>query len=134
MKASKSISETGVYNESMRYLENAIDILNTKAKRDGDYYLDKKYVKMAGHTAYTGVLYALNSMSLISLKKGQRADVRDYQEALGKHNKKILNYFNDCYEQLHLVAGYDGYGHKKVFSIAFSSAEQIIKWAAHKAA
>ncbi len=71
---------------------------------------------------------------MFPLKKGQRADVRDYQEALGKQNKKMLNYFNDCYEILHLNAGYDGYGHKKHLRIAFSSAEQLIKWAASKAA
>jgi hypothetical protein len=134
MKKTKSLSGTNaVFTESMRYIDNAIDILNNKAKREGEIYRDKKYVKMAGHTAYTGILYALDNANLITLKKGQRADVKDYIAALAKQNKKMLDHFNDCYEVLHLMAGYDGYGNKKYLTNSIKNAEQLITWAANKA-
>jgi len=37
--------------EAERYLQNARQILSEKAEKDGDYYNDIKYVKMAGNTA-----------------------------------------------------------------------------------
>jgi len=43
-----------------RYLDNAKEILREKALKDDGYYQDFKYVKMAGHTAYTGILLALD--------------------------------------------------------------------------
>ena len=44
--------------EAMRYIDNAKEILREKAKKEDGLYQDKKYVKMAGHTAYSGVLLA----------------------------------------------------------------------------
>ena len=37
--------------EAQRYLDNAREILSTKAEKDGGYYNDPKYVRMAGDTA-----------------------------------------------------------------------------------
>jgi hypothetical protein len=37
--------------EAKRYLANAKEILSEKAGKDGNYYSDSKYVKMAGNTA-----------------------------------------------------------------------------------
>lgn len=56
--------------EARRYLDNAKELLRDKAKKDGKYYQDKKYVKLAGHAAYSGVLIALDV--LIGEKKGER--------------------------------------------------------------
>jgi len=36
--------------EAERYLQNARQILSEKAEKDGSYYNDRKYVKMAGNT------------------------------------------------------------------------------------
>ena len=36
--------------EARRYVANAKTILKEKAVKDGDYYTDSKYIKMAGHT------------------------------------------------------------------------------------
>ena len=38
--------------EAECYLQNAREILSEKAGKDGDYYTDRKYVKMAGYTAW----------------------------------------------------------------------------------
>jgi len=48
--------------EAERYLQNARQILSEKAEKDGDYYNDPKYVKMAGDTAWKGVLVALDAV------------------------------------------------------------------------
>lgn len=46
--------------EANQYLSNAKEILSEKAGRVNGAYTDKKYVRMAGHTAYMGVLHALD--------------------------------------------------------------------------
>lgn len=46
--------------EAERYLLNAKQILSEKAGKDGNYYENPKYVKMAGNTAWSGVLVALD--------------------------------------------------------------------------
>jgi TPP-dependent indolepyruvate ferredoxin oxidoreductase alpha subunit len=76
--------------EAKRYLENAKEILSTKAKKEDGYYQDKKYVKMAGHTAYTGVLVALDAF--LNKKKGRKS-IEWYKEELSKADKKVLNQF-----------------------------------------
>ena len=120
-----------VYNEAMRYVNNAIEILSEKAKTEGDKYIDKKYIKMAGHTAYTGVLYALDNTHILPPLKGrQRRDVKDYVAALSKENKKMLGHFNECYEYLHLVAGYDGHARVSLVKSVLKDAKQLIQWAA----
>jgi uncharacterized protein DUF5618 len=123
-----------IVNESMRYIDNALETLKTKAKPVGDFYEDQKYVKAAGHYAYHGVLYALNQTGLLKLKKGQRPDVKDYRGILAKENRKMLHNFNLCYETFHLSLGYDGIAYKKTLPAYIKCAEELIQWAANKAA
>ena len=85
--------------EAHRYLENAKEILREKAQKEDKYYKDAKYVKMAGNTAYNGLLVALDG--LFGIKKKGRKSVDWYQEELGKIDRKILNAFNSAYEVLH---------------------------------
>ncbi|MDX2195223.1 MAG: DUF5618 family protein [Cytophagales bacterium] len=94
-------------DEAYTYLDNAKCILSEKAEREDGFYIDKKYVKLAGHTAYNGVLEALDM--ILPRKKGRKS-VEWYQENLSKIDKKMLHYFNNVYQQLHLVMGYDGIG------------------------
>jgi len=47
--------KTTYFNEAIRYMDNAKDVLK-KAGKDDDYYADEKYVKMATETAYSAVL------------------------------------------------------------------------------
>ena len=118
--------------EAHRYIENAKEILREKAHKEDGYYLDKKYVKMAGNTAYNGVLEALDGY--FGIKKKGRKSVEWYQEELGKMDRKILTTFNSAYNMLHLLMGYDGELDEKVCKVGLEKAETIINWVETKQA
>ena len=98
-----------VKTEAKRYLENAKDNLQ-KANKDGDFYTDDKYVRTAAGIAYLGLLMmAQRIIDFNGLPKAKKnEDVKYYQENLGKINKKLLTYFNNGYEILHLLGYYRG--------------------------
>jgi hypothetical protein len=124
-------SETSIV-EARRYIDNAKDLLREKARKEDGYYQDRKYVKMAGHTAYTGVLLALDD--LLGKKTKGRKDVDWYKERIAKMDKKVLNTFISMYETLHLHMGYDGTPNSKISAIALEEAESIIDWVATRQA
>jgi hypothetical protein len=117
--------------EAERYLTNAKQILSEKAGKDGNFYTDRKYVKMAGNTAWNGVLVALDAALKIkeNLKKGQRPDIRDYQEAISKADKKMPRLLMSSYDTLHKALGYDGNLSYKVVQAGLEDAQNIILWA-----
>lgn len=98
--------------EARRYVDNAREILRDKAQKEDGYYHDSEYVKMAGHTAYVGVLVALDGM-LGKKGKGRkdpgRRPVDWYKQHLAKLDKKVLNAFLTAYQVLHLDMAYDGF-------------------------
>ena len=118
-------------NEAERYLQNARQILSEKAGKEGNYYSDKKYVKLAGHAAWSGVLVALDGV--LGVKKGlgrnQRAEFKDYQEAMSKVDKKMNRPLYNSYETLHIVLGYDGNLNYGVVQSGLKEAQYIIDWA-----
>jgi hypothetical protein len=81
---------------------------------------------MAGHTAYTGVLFLLDHY--FGKKAKGRKDVDWYKINLSKEDRKILDSFETVYEQLHLVMAYDGAGNADMVKIGFREAERIIDW------
>src|SRR5689334_21761477 len=102
-------------NEAKRYLENAREILKDKAQKKDGYFHDKKYVKMAGHTAYSGVLVALDGLFKIrGIETKGRKSSEWYQLQLAGIDKKILSCFASAYDTLHLALGYDGNPNVKV--------------------
>lgn len=112
--------------EARRYLDNAKELLSEKARKDEGYYQDTKYVKLAGHAAYTGVLVALDG---ILGKKGKgRKDVDWYKQQLSTLDKKILNSFIGAYDTLHLSMSYDGNPAAEVAKAGLDMAESIINW------
>ena len=112
--------------DAHRYIDNAKDILQDKAQKEDSLYKDKKYVRMAGHTAYLGVLTALEG--LLGNKKKGRKSVTWYQEELGKIDKKVLNRFNMVYDTLHLTMAYDGNLSVDIANVGLKEAEQIVNW------
>ena len=112
--------------EAHRYIDNAQQILKEKTHKEDGYYQDKKYVKMAGNTAYSGVLEALDGY--FGIKKKGRKSVEWYQEELGKIDRKILTTFNSAYNNLHLFMGYDGELDVKICKAGLDKAETIIQW------
>jgi len=117
--------------EAERYLQNARKILSEKAEKDGDYYNDTKYVKMAGNTAWNGVLVALDAVLLVrkNLKKGQRPDFQDYEDAIAKKDSKMTRPLLWAYESLHKVMGYDGNPRYKIVQDSLDQAKMIVAWA-----
>ena len=114
--------------EARRYVANAKTILKEKAIKDGNRYTDSKYIKMAGHTLWTGCLLALTFALKIETKKGQRLDIKDYKAAAAKRNQKLLELLISGYNVMHLYMSYDG---EKLYSISQSgvkTANEIIDW------
>lgn len=117
--------------EAERYLQNARQILSEKAEKEGDYYNDKKYVKLAGHAAWCGVLVALDAV--LDIRKGkklnQRINFNDYKEAISKVDRKMNRALLNSYETLHIVLGYDGNLRYEIVQDGLKEAQFIIDWA-----
>ena len=118
--------------EAERYLQNARAILSEKAEKQGDYYQDKKYVQAAGNFAWNGVLVALDAVTDVrtNLKKGQRLDFKDYQNAVAKMDRKMNLPLLAAYDSLHKTLGYDGNLYYKVVQGSLEQGKFIIDWAA----
>ena len=118
------------YGEALRYMDNAKECLK-KAQKEGQYYNDKKYVKMACGTAYSGVLMALDGFLLlkgIDVPKGKsRKSIEFYHDNLGKLDRKMLNTLNSAYKILHLSGYYDGIEDAVVVKRGFDEASKIIE-------
>ena len=112
--------------EAKRYLENAYALLSEKAHKEDGLYQDTKYVKLAGHAAYAGVLMALDG--LLGKKGKGRKHVDWYKENLAKIDRKLLGQFVAAYDTLHLSMSYDGNPSAGVAREGLANAEQIIAW------
>jgi hypothetical protein len=116
------------YAEAMRYMANAKNSLKTAGK-DEWHYKDKKYVRTACGTAYSGTLIAVDAMlkiKEIAFPKGdKRKSVEFYREAIGK-DRKLLDAFNSAYNILHLNGYYDGETSIKAIQSGFEMAYFII--------
>jgi hypothetical protein len=117
------------YSEATRYMDNAKDCLS-KAKKEGKFYHDQKYVKMACGTAYSGLLVALDGFFRLKgvekPTKKQRKSIEYYQTNITKIDKKMLDYLNSAYKVLHLWGYYDGIEKVEVVKSGFDDAYKII--------
>jgi hypothetical protein len=118
------------YKEAIRYMDNAKDTLRN-AKKQGKYYNDRKYVKSACGTAYSGVLLALDCyLSLKGIKRPEgkkRITIDHYRNNIAKQDKKMLNTLNSVYEVLHLLGYYDGVTNADIVKSGFEDAYFIIE-------
>jgi len=112
--------------EARRYLDNARKILSEKANKEDGYYQDTKYVKLAGHAAYAGVLVALDTY--LGKKSKGRKHLDWYKEQLLGLDKKLLTSFVSAYDILHLSMSYDGNPNAKVAKAGLEDADYIISW------
>jgi hypothetical protein len=117
------------YSEAMRYMANAKECLQ-KAKKEGKYYNDQKYVKMACGTAYNGLLVALDCFFIlkdVEMPKGKnRKSIEFYHDNLAKLDKKLLNTLNSAYKILHLWGYYDGIENVSVVNDGLKDAKTLI--------
>jgi uncharacterized protein (UPF0332 family) len=118
------------YSEAIRYMDNARECLS-KAKKEGHYYNDPKYIKMACGTAYNGVLVALDCFLILNgihkPKSKMRKSIEYYQENIVKIDKKMLNGLNSAYKVLHLWGYYDGIENVSIVKEGFDEAYKIIE-------
>ena len=115
------------YGEAMRYIDNAKEYLKN-AKKEDEFYQDKKYVKTACGTAYSGVLKALDGYFYVrglERRKGRKS-IEYYRANTSKLDKKLLSYLNSAYEVLHLSGYYDGILSVPVITSGFDVAYDII--------
>ena len=114
--------------ESRRYVENARVVLNEKGQLDvaNNHYGDEKYVRSAGHYLWLAVLLALDAVFQVRKDRRTRVDVDDYQEAVGKRDRKLLTWLNSSYNIAHLSMGYDGELSKRICDEGFSVVNDII--------
>ncbi len=114
-----------VHTEAMRYVANASEFLR-KAGKEGAYYSDPRYVKIAGNTLWNGVLLALQTRFPV---KG-RPNIDKYRELVASTDKKKRKALNACYERCHLSMGYDGHLKASTCRDAVELANELIAWAA----
>jgi len=118
------------YAEAVRYMNNAKAVLQ-KSKKEGKYYTDKKYVRMACGTAYNGVLLALDAWFILKgipkPSKKQRKSIEYYMSNISQIDKKLATYLHSAYNVLHLDGYYDGETNVKVIAAGFEVAYEIIE-------
>ena len=117
------------YAEAMRYMANAKETLK-KAGKEDNYYNDKKYVRSACGTAYSGVLVALDAylkLKEIEMPQKKRRSINFYLENIAQLDRKLLKYLNLAYDTLHLSGYYDGNQDARVIAAGFDQAYYIIE-------
>ena len=118
------------YSEAVRYMDNAKECLS-KARKEGKFYHDPKYVKMACGTAYNGLLMALDGFFILKgvhkPKGKERKSIEYYQSNITKIDKKMLSYLNSAYSVLHLWGYYDGIDRVSIVQDGFDDAYKIIE-------
>ena len=119
------------YSEAMRYMDNAKECLKkTEIDINTRLYKDRKYVRMACGTAYSGVLIALDCFLILkgihAPNKKVRKSIEYYQNNIGKQDKKMLDILNEVYQILHLSGYYDGTKSVNVVKEGFNFAKIII--------
>lgn len=114
--------------EARRYVDNARETLNDKGEFNAELnrYDDEKYVRAAGNYLWLGVLMALDAVFHVRSDRRTRVDIKDYREAVGKRDKKLLALVNDGYDVMHLYMNYDGVQSKGVSDEGFRLANNII--------
>jgi hypothetical protein len=117
------------YFEAVRYMDNAKETLE-RARKDGNFYIDGKYVRTACGTAYLGVLIALDAWMKIKdvalpSKKKQKS-IEFYKENVAKIDGKMIARLQTVYRILHLEGYYWGETHVKAISAGFDAAYEII--------
>ena len=114
--------------EARRYVDNARETLKEKGEFNMELnrYDDEKYVRAAGNYLWLGVLMALDAVFHVRDDRRTRVDIKDYREAVGKRDRKLLALVNDGYDTMHLSMTYDGNQSKDVSDGGFRLANAII--------
>ena len=114
--------------EARRYVDNARTTLKEKGELNLETkrYEDDKYVRAAGSYLWLGVLMALDAVFHVRKDRRTHVDINAYLDAVGKRDRKLLDYVNDGYDVMHLYMMYDGIQAKEVCDSGFRLANTII--------
>ncbi|MDR2042357.1 MAG: DUF5618 family protein [Tannerella sp.] len=113
------------------YLLNASTLLSEKAGKDGDYYSDKKYVKIGRPRSVVRCLGCARCRPGYknARKRGQRFDIQDNQEAVNKIDNRMKRPLLNSYKTLHKVLGYDDNLNYHIIQLGLKEAQYVIEWA-----
>ena len=111
-----------------RYVDTARATLDARGDLDTEKfeYQDDKYVRAAGNYLWLGVLMALDAVFQVRKDRRTRVDIKDYRDAIGKRDKKLLSWVNSGYDIMHLYMNYDGNPSKGLCDSGFAYANRII--------
>ena len=114
--------------EARRYVENAKETLREKGELDVEtrLYQDDKYVRAAGNYLWLGVLKALDAIFDVRSDHRTRVNINNYLEAIGKRDRKLLDWVDTGYNIMHLYMNYDGVQSKDVCDSGIRLANDII--------
>jgi hypothetical protein len=126
LKEQQQDVKSKAYTEAIRYMDNAKDVLK-KAGKDGKYYSDKKYVRMACGTAYSGILVALDTyLVLKGVPEVKKKSIDFYRKNIALLDKSLLRDLNSAYNLLHLEGYYEGILRADAIRLGFDIAYEII--------
>ena len=110
-------------SNAQKILIKAKRILAENAGRDGNFYNNKKYVRMAGKTAWEGVMIGLSEC----LKIQDKSNLKVYQKILAQ-NPYYLKLFDNAYETLCWTLGGDGNLDVVIIEEGIRIARELINW------
>ena len=110
-------------SNAQKILIKAKRILAENAGRDGNFYNNKKYVRMAGKTAWEGVMIGLSEC----LKIQDKSNLKVYQKILAQ-NPYYLKLFDKAYETLCWTLGGDGNFDVAIVEEGIRVARELINW------
>lgn len=122
------MAKKNLIEEARRYVENAKNVLRENGCYNQELmlYEDEKYVRAAGHYLWHSVLLALDAVFHVRADRRTRVDVKDYLNAVGNRDRKLLALVNNSYNVMHLSMDYDGTSRKVVCDDGIKMANEII--------
>ena len=117
--------ENTYYDEAMRYMYNAEELLEKAEPKEG-FYTDLKYLKSAAGTAYAGIEKAAKWYAKLNGVEIKGGSVEMIKDGLRQINWKVLKQFVSLYSIIHIAIYYEDSAKIKNVKEAFKDAKQFI--------
>lgn len=119
--------------QASRYLDYARQIIVDRSaiNQGTSYYLDAvfaKYAQLAGHTAYTGIVVALDTLFSPDLPTQQAVDWQWYKTKVATIDKHQSERFYSLYSIFRLSMECDGICDEEIATIGFREANRLFDW------
>jgi hypothetical protein len=126
----QEIIKQEAYAEAMRYVQKARKILQKAGKEDNDHYHNRKYVRRACGTAYSGALVALDAwlqLNNVPEAEAKHKSISYYRKSTGQIDRKLFYDVDDAYDILYLSGHYEGNLRVPTIQVGFNAALGIIE-------